>query len=489
MHTLMLKLKTSKYQKMYLSRIFYIAYKIYVITTKYASKQLRLLKKDKRYKLLLKEYSNLKSKTLSKEEKELLKSVKSNLNDLIKSYNLTQAGLYKFIKEQQHLHRKTISSLQAQALADNILTSVEKVLYSNGKSIHIKPFRKFNTISQKNMTNGLVLTDKSVKIFNQRIKILYKNTDYENESLSSKCKYLELKRIEFNGGYDFYINFVLKDAAPKKLVPGKCETGIDLGVSTVAAVNKTACTFEELAPKCKEYNLKIQRLQRLIDLSTRATNSELFNSDGTAKCGSKGKFKYSRHCKYLKRKLRVLYRKKSDYTLCLHNQIINHLVKQTKIFKVEDMDFKALVKRSKNTERSDKPSEVNNRTVYKYKKKKRFGKSINDRSPGQFKKRLDEKCKQYNLEINLLESKNFKFSQYNHDSDTYIKLPLSARKKMVNGCTVQRDLYSAYLISNVVDNKINRNKCKRNFNNFLINQDKEIARRKAAGLKNPNFGM
>ena len=74
MHTLMLKLKISKYQKMHLNRMFYIAYKMYVLTTKYASKQLRLLKRDKKYKLLLKEYGNLKSKTLSKEEKELFKS-------------------------------------------------------------------------------------------------------------------------------------------------------------------------------------------------------------------------------------------------------------------------------------------------------------------------------------------------------------------------------------------------------------------------------
>jgi hypothetical protein len=339
------------------------------------------------------------------------------------------------------------------------------------------------------MVNGLVLTGDSVKIFNQRMKILYKNTDYEIASLSSKCKYLELKRIEFNGGYDFYIKFMLEAAAPKKLIPGKCETGIDLGVSTVAAVNKQKCTFEELAPKCKEYDLKIQRLQRLIDISTRATNPNLYKDDETVKKDSKGKFKYTKHCKYLKRKLRVLYRKKREYTLCLHNQMINHLIKQTKTFKVEDMDFKALAKRSKNTERSDKPSEINNKTVYKYKKKKRFGKSINDRSPGQFKKRLIEKCKQYNLKINFLESKSFKFSQYNHDNDTYIKLPLSARKKVVNNCTVQRDLYSAYLISNVENNKINRNKCTENFNNFLINQDKEIARRRDAGLKNPNFGM
>ena len=84
MHTLMLKLKTSKYQKIYLNRMFYIAYKIYVITAKYASKQLRLLKRDKKYKFLLKEYGNLKSKTLSKEEKELFKLIKANLNYLIK---------------------------------------------------------------------------------------------------------------------------------------------------------------------------------------------------------------------------------------------------------------------------------------------------------------------------------------------------------------------------------------------------------------------
>ena len=61
MHTLMLKLKTSKYQKMYLNRMFYITYKMYVLTTKYARKRLRLLKNNKRYKLLLKEYGVLKN--------------------------------------------------------------------------------------------------------------------------------------------------------------------------------------------------------------------------------------------------------------------------------------------------------------------------------------------------------------------------------------------------------------------------------------------
>ncbi len=53
MHVLRLKLKTNKYQKYLLGRMFYIAYKIYVLTVKYAQKQLRLLKRSNEYKKLI----------------------------------------------------------------------------------------------------------------------------------------------------------------------------------------------------------------------------------------------------------------------------------------------------------------------------------------------------------------------------------------------------------------------------------------------------
>ena len=489
MHTLKLKLKPTKYQKYLLNHMFYIAYKMYVLTTKYAQKQLRLLKKNNEYKELIYKYKIYKSKTkLTKLERTKFSRVKNELNELIESYNLTGSGLDKFIKIQQHKYKHILTSQQAQKISDFVLTSVENVLYSKGKTIHIKKYNQFNTISQKNLENGIKLIDKDIKIFEEIIPIIYKNTDYEYESLNHKLKYLELIRIEFNNGYEYYVNFVLKDAAPLKFDKGKLETGIDLGVSTSASYNNK-CTFEELAPKCKDYNKKINTIQKNIDKSLRSKNSDLYNEDGTVKKNSKGKFVKSKHCKYLDRKRRVLYRKKKAYTLCKHNESLNKIIKDSKIVKIEDMNFQKLAKRSKNLERQDKPSVIDGKEVYKYKRKKRFGKSITDRSPGLYKKRLEEKCNQYEVDLKILDTVKVKASQYEHDKDKYIKYKLSERTKVINNKLVQRDLYSAFLIKNTSNNKINKTKCKKEFNKFLKAQDLEVKRLKENNFKNKNFGM
>ena len=490
MHVLRLKLKTNKYQKYLLGRMFYIAYKIYVLTIKYAQKQLRLLKRDNEYKKLIYQYKIYKNKSkITKEEKEKFKLVKTNLNDLIKSYNLTRGGLDKFVKIQQHKYKHILTSNQVGKIADFVLVSVEKILYDTGKTINIKKYNQFNIISQKTTTNGLKLINNNLQIFDEVIPIKYKNTNYEIKSLDNKLKYLELVRIEFNNGYEYYVNFVLDGPAPLKFNKGKLETGIDLGVSTVAAVNKTACTFEELTPKCKEYNKKINTMQKNIDKSLRAANPDLYNEDDTIKKNSKGKFKKSKHCKYLDRKRRVLYRKKKAYTLCRHNESLNKIIKDSNVIKIEDMDFKRLVKRSKNLERQDKPSVINGKEVYKFKKKKRFGKSITDRSPGLYQKRLEQKCKQYEVKLEILDTAKVKASQYEHDKDEFIKHKLSERTKLIDNNIVQRDLYSAFLIKNTINNQINKDKCDKEFKRFLKNQDLEVKRLKSNNFKNKNFGM
>ena len=69
------------------------------------------------------------------------------------------------------------------------------------------------------------------------------------------------------------------------------------------------------------------------------------------------------------------------------------------------MDFKALAKKSRETKRRDKASVIKNadgteKTVYKYKRKKRFGKSITDRSPSFLIARLKQKS-DCSAQINL----------------------------------------------------------------------------------------
>lgn len=84
------------------------------------------------------------------------------------------------------------------------------------------------------------------------------------------------------------------------------------------------------------------------------------------------------------------------------------------------MNFKALAKKS------TKPTEFN-KVTGKNKRKKRFGKSILDKSPSLFLTILENKLKFEGATLNKVNTKTFKASQYNHIEDKYIKKPLSQR--------------------------------------------------------------
>ena len=153
--------------------------------------------------------------------------------------------------------------------------------------------------------------------------------------MNHNLKYCELKRIEFNNGFDYYINLVYDGEAPDKIAKGNNTCGIDPGVSTIAVVSDTKCTLRELAPKCKDYNKEVVKLQKQIDKSLRTKNPNKFNKDGTYKKGNKDKFVYTKHCKDLKRKVRVLYRQKSAYTKCKHNELANMILNNAKKVNIE----------------------------------------------------------------------------------------------------------------------------------------------------------
>ena len=163
---------------------------------------------------------------------------------------------------------------------------------------------------------------------------------------------------------------------------------------------------------------------------------------------------------------------------------------------IESMDFKALAKRTKNTEKSTKTISIKQKDgtikeINKYKRKKRYGKSINDRSPGLFIKLLEDKCQRYLIEFNKINTKKVKASKYNHITNTYEDHKLSERTKLIGTNLVQRDLYSSYIIKNVKSDleSLNKSKLKKDFPLFLELEEREIERIKAQGIKNKNFGF
>lgn len=123
---------------------------------------------------------------------------------------------------------------------------------------------------------------------------------------------------------------------------------------------------------------------------------------------------------------------------------------------------------------------------------KRFGKTINDRSPARFLKLLEEKVKQMEGKIVYVNPITYKGSQYNHDTDTYVKIPLNQREKIIDGQKVQRDLYSAFLYHNadISFKHVDRDKCIAEFDNFIKLQNELIADMKAKKISYKNcFGF
>lgn len=216
---------------------------------------------------------------------------------------------------------------------------------------------------------------------------------------------------------------------------------------------------------------KLKKLQR----SREATNPDNFNTDCTIKKGIK--LKWVRSKSYLKTffKLKNMYRQKANYIKLEHNKLANYILSLGNEVFVETMNFKGLQKRSKKTERSEKTG--------KFKRKKRFGKSLNNKAPAMLITIIDRKLKYIDKNtpvsashgINRVHTKTFKASQYNHVEDKYVKKKLSQRWNYINNEKVQRDLYSAFLLMNS-NNKLeqtDRNLCLEEYEQFKINHNKQ----------------
>ena len=167
--------------------------------------------------------------------------------------------------------------------------------------------------------------------------------------------------------------------------------------------------------------------------------------------------------------MRELQRKQACIRKQSHEKLANHILTLGDKVLVETMQFQGLQKRAKKTT-------VNKNG--KYNKKKRFGKSLANKSPAMLIEIINRKLKYNGLEILKINTQKVKASQYNHFIDDYNKKELSDRWN--ESIEIQRDMYSAFLIMNVNDDleTINKQLCNDNYDNFKILHDEEINRLK-----------
>lgn len=446
-----------------------------------------------RYNNLINDIEYKKIKDI-KDYKDRLKKI----SELKTKYKFTEYDFHQhigYLKNEYKDNLKVgINILQKEA--SKCFQAFIKLIDKDAKQVHYKKYGTQTSVECKKANDKIKFTQIDNKYFvkwNKDNKLIMPVIIKKNDVFAKNCiknykiKFCRLIKEIVNSKEVFYVQIVFDGIPPTKIKKdgsfrhtiGTSDVGIDNGVSTMAIVSDNAVKMCELCEGIDSIEKEVSRLYRAMNRSRIATNPLNYNQNGTIKSDTDNfKKEWIRSKNYMKIyfKFKELNRKLSAIRKQSHNKLANYVLSLGTNIKTEDVSYKALTRRCKETKIGSNS---------RYKSKKRFGKSILHKSPSMFLRILDTKLKYYGSSLQYINSREIKASQYNHIDDEYRKKTLSQRWNNFiyndNRIKVQRDLYSAYLIKNV-DNtlkNLNIDNLNKNFDDFLKLHDVEIDRLKS----------
>ena len=471
-------LKTEKYQEDILNKRFEIGRQIYNSLIHVTQKRYKEMIKTKKYRSLMSSLTGNK-----KTDKEIWKQI----NDIRKQYGMSEYSFHKDVKIMQEHFKDNMDSFTAQKIATELWKSYDKFFYGNGKKIYYKKYGEMNSLEGKSNKTGIRFKDDRIfwNGLEMPVVIDYDN-DYEYQAMQYEICYNRIIRKYVRNKYKFYVQIVLKGNPPVKVdrntgeikhCIGEGDVGIDIGTRTVAIASQSDVTILELADRIQTIENQKQKLLRKMDRSRRSMNPDNYHEDGTIKKQGNKKVIWKKSNHYIKyqNELKELYRKQADIRKYQHECLANYIISLGNKVYVEKMNFAGLQKRAKNTEKNEKG---------KFKRKKRFGKSLANKAPSMLLNIIDRKLGYYGKELIKINTFEAKASQFNHFNGIYTKKSLSQRWNDFDGIKIQRDMYSAFLIMNIADDlkSFDMNKCNERFENFYQLHNLEVKR--LTGKKN-----
>lgn len=394
---------------------------------------------------------------------------------------MSEYSFYNDVKKMQHHFSDNIDAFTARKIASNLWKAYSKLFYGNGKKIYYKKYGSFNSLEGKSNKSGIRFKDDTILWNGLNIPVVIDyNSYYEYQALGADIIYCRIVRKCIRNKYKYYVQIVFEGNPPVKVDTktgeikhyiGQGDVGIDISTSTIAYSSSTDVKILELANKVQNIENQKCRLLRKMDRSRRATNPNNYNKDGTIKKQGSKKLTWDKSNHYIKyqNELKELYRKQADVRKHQHECLANQIISLGDKIYVEKMNFSGLAKRYTKTEKDDKG---------KFKKKKRFGKSIANKAPAMLLGIIDRKLSYHDKHLIKIDTWSAKASQFNHFDGTYKKKKLSQRWNDFNGIKVQRDLYSAFLIMNTASDlkSFDINKCNERFENFYKLHNLEVDR-------------
>lgn len=448
---LTLPLKLEKWQADRLEKRLEIARQIYNTLLRFELNKLHRLEESKEFIDL---QTQLKETTDSTERNKLYKQ----LNKLRQDAGFSEYTFKTDIKDfYKHFHDNIGSNVAVHGIASQVWAAFDRLFYGNGKAVHFKRRGEMTSLRGYSATGksggveiifrGTCIEWKGLKL---PIKLDSKNA-YENEMLQRRVKYCRIVKKPGKTKSRWYVQLMLegkpavkvdKNTGELRHPSGQGAVGIDIGPQTIAYVADDEVALKELADQVNNIEREKRILQRKLDRSRRATNPDNYAPDGKIKRGVKLTRNKSKQYLKLQRELAYLQHRQADIRKRQHNELANHLLSLGDRFYVEDMEWPTLTHRAKKTEISEKTG--------RYKRKKRFGKSVGNKAPATLIGLLDVKLKSRGQAGVVKVPTSVRASQYNHLTDDYHKKELGERwNNMPDGRRIQRDLYSAFLLQHI----------------------------------------
>lgn len=415
--------------------------------------------------------------TFTTDMKRLYKHFNDNIGSNVAQHGIVSQVLTAFEKvyienQSGEVHFKKPGDLRSVQGYSQKKSGGKEIMFRNGKIIWTQQENDDRKKSPKYQQRKKRQNYKGVKGIAREFPVVFsKNNPYEAEMLTKHVKFVRILRKDGKTKPHWYAQLVLEgtpvakydpiSGAPKHPV-GHGAVGIDIGTRTLAYSADSKVDLIELADRVQNIEQEKLLLQRKLDRSRRATNPENYKPDGTIKKGVKLTRNKSKRYRKIQHQLAMLQHRQADIRKRQHNELANYLLTLGDCFFVEDMDYRALTRKAKKTEISEKTG--------RYKRKKRFGKSIANKAPSMLIALLDQKCKSLNLEGVKKVDTAVKASQYNHQTDECKAKELKERWNiMPDGERIQRDLYSAFLLQHCKRGlpEYNRKKLQETFGNEL----------------------
>lgn len=478
---LTLPLKLEKWQSDHLEKRFEIARQLYNTLVHAELKRIHRIERMPEYREIERQIEA----TTDKKEKWALKNQKKQFlrkNGI--NRNTFTTDMKRFYK---HFNDNIGSNVAQHGIVSQVLTAFEKVYIENQSGeVHFKKpgdLRSVQGYSQKKSGGVEIMFREGKIIWNQQgnndrkgvtrefpLKLSPDNS-YEAEMLKKHVKFVRILRKEGKTKPHWYAQLVLEgkpavkrdpiSGAPKHPI-GHGVVGIDIGTRTLAYSADSKVDLIELADRVQNIEQEKMLLQRKLDRSRRATNPENYKPDGTIKKGVKLTRNKSKRYRKIQHQLAMLQHHQADIRKQQHNELANYLLTLGDCFFVENMSYCDLVHRANKTEISEKTG--------RYKRKKRFGKSIANKAPAMLITMLKQKCQSRGLKGVKEVDTHVRASQYNHQTDTCIEKALENRWNiMPDGERIQRDLYSAFLLQHCKQGlpEYNRKELKKEFGEEL----------------------